>query len=218
MNPLDDTTGRDRALAERFRAWMRGPRFPAGRIEARIRDTLREEAEPREAGRDARAGGDPQALRPELAAAGRGETARRGLGRASRVVLAGAAAVLLFLAGMEYGRARAPAPSPGPLRTAPAVVARASNELPAALRIQAAGSRYVATLARFSQESQGVSEAERRAAREVATTILYAAALELLMEAGEDELMENVAWLVALRREGLRQGPRGRGPDGWGPE
>ncbi|HSR42713.1 MAG TPA: hypothetical protein VLL48_11085, partial [Longimicrobiales bacterium] len=68
------------------------------------------------------------------------------------------------------------------------------------LDIQSAGSRYVATLARFSGEAARLSVEERRMAREVALAALYGAAVELLREAGDDETLEAVAEMVARRR------------------
>lgn len=220
----DSAPAPDPELEKRLRRASPSPPFPGERIQARVQGSL--EAQGPELWRSGeqvrRPTGGPKGgpfapvgghlgRRPGGRSGGppgRGSEGRRALTAA----LVAAAAVLVFVAGVEYGRGTAAAPGPGAddATSAPAAVAdqgldpALDSGLDHALRIQWAGSRWVATLARFSREAAEVDDATRRAAREVATTIFYAAALELLMEAGEDELMETIAWLAHTRREALQ--------------
>lgn len=119
---------------------------------------------------------------------------RKPAGLLGRVALAVAAALLVFVGGAEYGR-----------RTA----APASPEVePTPLAIQAAGSRWVAHLAAFTDSAPALAPAEREQARQVALAALYAASIELLRQTEDDDLLATVAELIEVRRQADRESSR----------
>lgn len=168
--------GFDDRLSEALKeGWPRAS-FPRREIEERLEHTLGRRAGtsvPQRAGR----------------AWWRGSTARS--------VLAAAASLLLFIGGMEYGR-RTAVPERPIMSTADELtpIPAAPASLP--LTIQSAGSEYVASLARFNGEAAGLSTEQRRVAREVALTVLYGAALELLRSSAEDEALEGAVRLLSV--------------------
>ena len=115
---------------------------------------------------------------------------------AARAALTAAASLALFIAGAESGRRTAPISVMVP---APSTPTEVRNDLP--YSIQSAGSQYVAMLATFSGQADSLSPEERRVAREVALAALYSASLELLREAGDDEMLRAVTEMVAQRRD-----------------
>lgn len=120
------------------------------------------------------------------------------MGATVRTVVAVAAALVLFIGGVEYGRRTVSPDAPtAPVQGGGTLIAESDP----ALSIQDAGSRYVATLASFSGEVGNLSPAQRRVAREVALATIYAATLELLRESQDDETLRTVAGMVATRRE-----------------
>jgi hypothetical protein len=119
--------------------------------------------------------------------------------RPLRAVLMAAAAVVLFIGGMEYEQHRGSASS----TMAPAAPSRADDRM-LPMTIQSAGSRYVATVAEFGVASNRLTPAERAVAREVALAALYSAALELMREAENDDVLRAVTQLVAAQRQNVR--------------
>jgi hypothetical protein len=185
-------------VREDLRSSFSPPPFPKERIERRIRRSI---GEPTHA--------DAWAGTPELATNdgrdGFGDPAwSRHVGGVVRVALVAAAVLMVFIGGAEYGRRLGPRGSEAD-RTRAALIASGIDPgavLP--LEIQASGSRYIATLARFSAESEMLPEDQRKMAREVALAVMYSAALELLSEGGEDQVLQSVANLVIERRTSLR--------------
>lgn len=181
---MDDASmerDRDEGLREALRDGFPPPPFPEAEIEDRIRATLIRRGE-----RWGRGAPRPGASGPWW----RGGTARS--------VLAVAASLVLFIGGMEYGRRTAlPAgyPTPGVVASGPVENA---ESLP--LVLQSAGSRYVASLARFSGEANSLTPRQRQVAREVALATIYGATLELLRESGDDQTLQAVLQMVAARR------------------
>lgn len=114
----------------------------------------------------------------------------------ARTLLTVAAAILIFVAGSEYGRRVA--------TSAASQSAEEHAEISAPLSIQTAGSAYVARLAEFRSRAPELSEARRQEARQVALAILYAATIELLKESDEDDLLAAVAQLIFSRRQSQR--------------
>jgi hypothetical protein len=112
-----------------------------------------------------------------------------------RTALAAAAAVVVFVAGSEYGR-RTAAFGVG--------IAVAEADLSSPISIQSTGSRYVASLAQFTERASELTVEEREEARQVALAIMYAATAELLLDQENDELLEAVARLVYQKRQSLR--------------
>lgn len=183
-----EVTEAEGRLREALKRDFATPRFPGAEIEDRIRASV--------------------ARRGTRSQDGNGPAPPWWSGGTTRAVLAAAASLVLFVGGMEYGRRTAVpiapvAPTVGPGATTSGPVAGATEaaeptSLP--LSIQSAGTRYVATLARFTGEADGLAAEERRLAREVALAALYGAAVELLREAGEDDVLRAVAEMVAVRR------------------
>jgi anti-sigma-K factor RskA len=165
-NQLDPRIAR---LLEREQA---PPPFPKDEVKVRIAETLRRRRE--------RTGPSQK---------------RWYVGPLWRPALAAAAAVLVFVAGAEYGRRTAVGAS-----EAAAVPAAG---LSAPISIQSAGSRYVARLAEFTQQASTLTPEEREEARQVAVAILYAATMELLQDQENDELLNAVARLVWSKRQAL---------------
>ena len=123
-------------------------------------------------------------------------------GSVLRPVLAIAAGIALFIAGVEYGRSRAarpaqPAPAPEPV---PMLVLEAPS-LP--LTIQSAGSQYIASLARLTEAADRLSPEQRLVAREVALSALLGAALELVREDEGDPTLSRAAALISEKKEGI---------------
>jgi hypothetical protein len=166
----------DDSLSDELRRRAITPPYPEAEIEARIHASIADGVRP----------GRRQAL-----------TTRTHLfrSRAARVALTAAASLVLFIGGAEYGRRTAPISIVVP---APATPVEIRNDLP--YSIQSAGSQYVATLATFSGQADSLSTEERRIAREVALAALYSASVELLREAGDDEMLRAVTEMVARRR------------------
>lgn len=108
------------------------------------------------------------------------------------LVLAAAAAVLVFVAGAEYGRRSAAQPE------------SVTASLNTPLAIQLAGTEYVARVADFSSDASNLTTSERSEARQVALAILYAASVELLRESEDDDLLTLVARLIESRRQAER--------------
>lgn len=122
-----------------------------------------------------------------------------------RSVLPAAAALVVFIAGAEYGRRTATAASPVPgvvsTDTRPAAAgAAASVESSVPIAIQESGSRYVASLARLGGETGEMTPEDRRVAREVALTVFHAALTELLDESAGDEGLREVLRAIADQR------------------
>ena len=69
---------------------------------------------------------------------------------------------------------------------------------------QSAGSEYVARLAQFGADANGLSDDVREEARQVALATLYAASIELLRESEDDEFLATVAQLIFSRRQANR--------------
>jgi hypothetical protein len=113
-----------------------------------------------------------------------------------RTAMAAAAAVLVFVAGSEYGRRIAAANGAG--------IAVPEMELSAPISIQSAGSRYVASLAQFTEQAPELTAEEREEARQVALAIMYAATAELLQDQENDGLLETVARLFYSKRQSLK--------------
>jgi hypothetical protein len=126
-------------------------------------------------------------------------------GRAGvRALLAAAAALALFIAGAEYGRRTAdPLMLALPMRMDDFEIASVP------LSIQSTGSRHMASLARFTEESELLTPEQRRTAREVALAMLAGAALELLRESGTSESLRAAADLIAVTQEAQYTPPPG---------
>jgi hypothetical protein len=127
-------------------------------------------------------------------------TSPRSLWERVRPVLQAAAVLAVFIGGAEYGRRLGPR---GGVTESAREAMIASGIAPGAtlpLEIQASGSRYIATLARFSAESQSLPLEQRQIAREVAMAVMYSAAIQLLEEGGEDAVLQSVANMVIERR------------------
>lgn len=134
--------------------------------------------------------------------------ARRWTGGWIRSVLPAAAALVVFIAGAEYGRRTGTTGTPVrdavPFETGQAEIgAPEPVESSVPLSIQESGSRYVASLARFGGATGELSPEDRRAAREVALTVFYAALMELLDESGGDEGLREVLRVIADQRATL---------------
>ena len=125
---------------------------------------------------------------------------------AARALLTAAASLALFIGGAEYGRRTALLSI---FVLAPTTALDARADLP--YSIQSAGSQYVATLAMFSGRADSLSVEERRIAREVALAALYSASLELLREAGDDDVLRTITEMVAERRTALAPSVNGAG-------
>lgn len=184
---MDDDTTRHRDPDDRIREELRDrfppAPFPEAEIEDRIRTSL--------ARREGAPGATPKPPGAGSTPGWRGET--------TRTVLAAAAALVLFIGGMEYGRRTATPPGyPAPVTAAPGPV-EAAESLP--LSLQSAGSRYVASLARFSEEAESLTPGQRQVAREVALATIYGATLELLRESEDDRTLQAVLQMVAARRD-----------------
>lgn len=118
---------------------------------------------------------------------------------ARNAVLAVAASVAVFLAGIAYGRVslvageKEAAGGPKEMGTMP-------------YEIQSAGSEYVVSLARFARVRDTLQPTEQQKAREVAFAILYGATLELMKQAEDDDVLRAVAQLVSS--EVVRMSPQ----------
>lgn len=167
------------ALREGLRRDFAPPAFPEDEIEARIRASV--------------------ARRRQRTPRGDRPAPPRWSGGTAQAVLAAAASLVLFIGGVEYGR-RTAVPPPAASAPGPEVVAPVEQAVSLPLSIQSAGTRYVAALARFSGQSDALAAEERQVAREVALAALYGATVELLREAGEDDVLSLVAEMVAARR------------------
>lgn len=125
-------------------------------------------------------------------------------------LLSAAAALLVFIGGVEYGRRGIQTTGiEGPVATVAGDagaregalrVPGSTESVSLPLSIQSAGSEYVATLARFSGTSNQLPDEQREIAREVAMTVLYGAALELLEAIGDDQLLEQLVSEIGRRR------------------
>jgi hypothetical protein len=67
----------------------------------------------------------------------------------------------------------------------------------------------MASLARFTEESELLTPEQRRTAREVALAMLAGAALELLRESGTSESLRAAADLIAVTQEAQYTPPPG---------
>lgn len=185
---MDDETMEHDDLGERAKDELRerfpSARFPEDEIEERIRTALTRSRMDRGRSRWVEVAGAPPVPWWN--------------GATARTVLAVAASLVLFIGGVEYGRRTTrPYEPSAPARDAATLIVGSTP----ALSIQDAGSRYVASLARFSGEAGSLSPSQRRVAREVALAAIYGATLELLRESQGDETLEEVANMVATRRE-----------------
>ena len=162
----------DPRIADLLRKEHAPPAFPKDEVKARVAATLRTRRHRRDA--DQR-----WFLHPVV-----------------RTALAAAAAVVVFVAGSEYGRRT------GAINGAGNSVPEAALSAP--ISIQSAGSRYVASLAQFTEQSPELMPEEREEARQVALAILYAATAELLQDQENDELLKAVTRLLYNKRQALR--------------
>jgi hypothetical protein len=162
----------DPRIADLLRKEHAPPAFPKDEVKARVAATLRTRRDGRDIDR------------------------RWFLHPVVRTAMAAAAAVLVFVAGSEYGRRTATTNGVGnPVPEA---------DLSAPISIQSTGSQYVASLAQFTEQASGLTSEEREEARQVALAIMYAATAELLQDQENDELLEAVARLFYQKRQSLR--------------
>jgi len=173
MNDAPDDSRND-PLQDRLREAFPPPDFPRVALRERIEETLGSTDRSR-----VRAG------RPRMRA--------RSIHPAVRAALAAAAALMVFVAGSEYGRRTATPTDSG----RPA----ASTPVNTPLLIQASGSRYVADLARFVEEAPRMSPEEREDARDVALSVLFAATTELLRENSDNALLSATGQLMYSLRQ-----------------
>lgn len=173
-------------MEDLLRSELRAPDFPAHEVRGRIRRTIAErEATSLDMGSDrtrSRAATTPGASR---------------IGRWTGAV---AAALLLFIAGAEYGR-RSVVSTFGEL----AAVQQGAMGLP--LAIQASGSSYVARLSELGAPSSALTERERELAREVAWATLHGAMVELERQTeGEEGLGAMIRLVESTRRRAGSEG------------
>ena len=125
-------------------------------------------------------------------------TWRVGLGGAWKLAAAIAAAILLFGSGISVGQMI------GARQTTVAVeAALGSPELRDAMRVQRAGTDYVAALAALAERSASDDSAAAAQGVEVALTALWAAANEIVRLAPEDPLAARI--LVEFERARLQE-------------
>lgn len=168
--------------------------FPAAAIEATIRETL--------------------AADPPMRSRAGGPRRRWWEHEAVRTALAVAASLVLFIGGAEYGRRTAVPAGTGLSSTGGASPTTAgasldTDPLSIPLSIQASGTRYVASLARFAGETERLTPEERRVAREVAVTALSGALLELLAEWEDEASLRAAVELLVTTKAELGQGGAG---------
>jgi len=125
-----------------------------------------------------------------------------------RALLAAAASLAVFIGGAEYGRRLGASQAPPIAEAAGPAVPVENVSLP--LSIQSAGSRYVASLARFSETAPSLSPEQRQTAREVALALLYSATIELVRESRDDDILRTVSQLVEERRNEIPGAASGR--------
>lgn len=147
----------DRDLKQRVREIAPGAPFPRERIHRRIGKSL---DAPRRRG-----GGLPSWLRAAAAVA---------------------AGVLLFVAGVEYGR-----------RNVGSAVA-VDGSVPTA--IQSSGSEWVASISRLRESEAGLDPEQVEQARQVALAVMYGAALELVRNSPDDEMAAAVYRALSIER------------------
>jgi hypothetical protein len=130
-----------------------------------------------------------------------------------RVALAAAAAILVFVSGIEYGRRLAGPAAMAPAASEPAPdITVATPSLP--LAIQSAGSQYVASLAVLSQAYPQLTVEQQRTAREVALAALLGAAIELLRDSGDDDTaLRAAADLIADVKANMAEPTAARGTE-----
>lgn len=168
----------DEQLRRRLAGADAPPVFPRNRIRARVRRTL-----------DAP---DRPASRSRWAASAlwvrAGATA--------------AAAVLVFVAGVQTGRRFEESAQPG--RADAARVGQASPPATAtvSMSIQQRGTAYLTEVARLSETADSLSPEQLEEARQVAAAILYGVALELLRTAPDDQLAADIARSLRAQRQG----------------
>ncbi len=162
----------DPRIADLLKREHTSPTFPKDEVKARVAATLRTRRDRSDAER------------------------RWFIHPAVRTALAAAAAVVVFVAGSEYGRRTAAIN--GVVNSVPEMT------LSTPISIQSTGSRYVASLAQFTEQSPELTPEEREEARQVALAIMYAATAELLQDQENDELLEAVARLFHSKRQSLR--------------
>lgn len=123
--------------------------------------------------------------------------------RFMRPAAAVAAGLLIFVAGAEYGRRLATPP----IRPVAGQEAQGTADLSPASRnvsfsIQERGTAYLAEVARLSESAASMTPEQLEEARQVATAILYGAALELVRAAPEDQLADAIVRSLRARRRG----------------
>ncbi len=121
----------------------------------------------------------------------------------AKSMMAAAAALVLFVGGAEYGRRSAEAIQ---FDTQAALSEERLYEegLSVPLSIQSTGSDYVAALAKLSDESDELTEAQLDEARDVTLAVLYGVVVELMRDSGEDEMLSTIAQLIHSRRQAIR--------------
>ncbi len=155
------------------------PDFPRGRVRERIDASIRQ--------------GDLHSRAVRQA----------GIGGWLRPVAAAAAGLLIFVAGAEYGRRMAtPAVQPGVEPSAGPSTNRQQVPRNVSFSIQEQGTAYLAEVARLSETAESMTPEQLEEARQVATAILYGAALELVRAAPDDHLADAIVRSLRSRRRG----------------
>lgn len=131
----------------------------------------------------------------------RAGTVRRFRFPASWIAGAAAAAVALFMVGLETGRVLADRQT---ARVVETVQARSPQQ--AAVAVQQTGSAYVSALSRFASLADSAAPAQTRQGREVAVQMLRAAAGELVRMSPDDPLAADI--LAALDRARTQAKPK----------
>lgn len=175
-------------MEELLRAELHAPDFPADEVHARIRRTI--------AGGGRRSSEAGRVRRSSRAAEWTGSS------RIPRWAAAVAAALLLFVAGAEYGRRSA-------VSTVGEMAAVREGALGLPLAIQASGSDYVARLAELTIPASALSERDRQLAREVAWATLRGAMVELARQSEGDETLRAMIRLAGSRSDGVDDGRAG---------
>ena len=171
------TEDKDSKLIEQLTDADPPPSFPRERVRARILTTL-----------------DAAECDTGVAA-----VARRAL--LWRAAALAAAALVVFVVGVEYGRSLGTSP-PIPVADTVRPSAAGSPVQTVSMSIQQRGTAYLTEVAKLSETAGTLSPEQLEEARQVALAILYGAAMELVRAAPDDELADAIVRSLRARRQG----------------